>query len=202
MASASGGYFKFDISTSDVKVTGGAGNSDQMKKMMEGQHQTMLIDKYGSVKADPKAGGNAGMQAIMKSLGNNAIGVAFPKKPVKIGETWAQTIDLGAIMKTVMASRGGTAPATTGTIKIVYKLVKFDGKTATIGSTTSGTMNMDMGAGKASAKGQSMKMSMTISGTSTSVLERSTGLPLSTTMKMTMGFMGNNIPMSTTMKRI
>lgn len=202
VVSNSGGYFKIDISSSNVKISGDEQASAQMKKVMEGKHQTITIDKFGTPKADPKDT-SGGMKAIMEGFNNQSVGVVFPKKPVKVGETWTSSVDLGAAMNKAMTANGGKAGGAKGKgmLKTTYKLVKIDGKSATITSSISGTMDMDMGGGKAGGP-QGMKMSMTFSGSGNMNIERATGVPFSTSMKMNMGIMGRTMPMSTTSKRI
>ncbi|HLO98277.1 MAG TPA: hypothetical protein VK171_06755, partial [Fimbriimonas sp.] len=58
---------------------------------------TLLVDKYGATKMSG-ASGPKGMEAAMSSFGSSITGIAFPKKPLKVGDTWTQEFDLGKLM--------------------------------------------------------------------------------------------------------
>ncbi len=200
--SFSGGYYTISVTSSNVKVTGG-GNAEMTKKMMEGRSTTMVMDKFGSPKIDAK-NMSAGMQQMMNGLGNNGAGVMFPKHPVKVGETWSNTVDMGKATAAAMKANGAAGAKTSGKLTVTFKLLKLDGSTATISSSLTGSMDMDMSgmAGANAAKGQPMKMSMTMSGGGSYTIERATGMMTGSNMKMNVGVMGQNITTTMTSKKI
>ena len=195
------GYYKLQSTTSNVKVTGGAGaGSDQMKKAME-KSSTMYVDKHFKPKLDAK-NASVDMQNMMSGMNSAFSGVVFPSKPVKVGETWTNVIDMGAMMNGLAkGQKGADGMKTTGKINLTYKLVKADSTSVLIGLSIAGTMNMDMSGGKgAGAQGMNMKVSMTMSGGGTASMERATGTPIgsNTNMNMTMNIGGQ--PMKMTQK--
>ena len=195
--SGTGGVYKIQSTTSNVKSDAAAGG-DGMKKLMEGKSTLMTIDKYGTVTFDPKGAGGAASQ-MMGGFNGQSIGMAFPKKPVKVGDTWTSSLDMGKMMNSMMKGQTGKAKvSTTGMMNMKFKLVKVDGSSASISCTVSGNMNMDMtGPGQGGAP-QAMKMSTTISGTANYSVDRATGMPINSTTNMTMNmsFGGQKMPMT------
>jgi hypothetical protein len=198
------GFFKLQSTPSNVKMTGGMGSNDQVKKSME-KPSIMLMDKH--FKPKMAANSSVGMQQMMGGMNNMMSGITFPTKPVKIGETWTNTIDMGQMMGAAAKSQPNAAGLkSTGKMTMTYKLLKIDATKVTIGMTINGTVNMDMAGGKGANGGQGMKMSMTMTGGGTSTMERNTGIPIGSDTKiaMKMGGMGQGMTMNQTIvtKRI
>jgi hypothetical protein len=200
------GYYKLLSSTSNVKVTGGMGNAGQMKKAME-KTTTLYVDKHFKPKMD-NANQAPDMQKMMSGMNSAFSGVTFPSKPVKIGDSWTNTIDMGALMSAATKGQKATqGMKSNGKVNLTYKLLKADAGSVTIGLSINGTVNMSMAGGNGVPGGpQGMKMSMSMSGGGTSSMERATGTPLnsSTKINMQMSFAGQpmNIVQSVTTKRI
>ncbi len=122
----------------------------------------MTLDQYGT----PKGAAGGGMpSAMVSAVGQGSQGVAFPKKAVKVGDSWTSALDLGKMMGAL--SRG---MKTSGTIPIVYRLVAVQGGVATVSMTAKGTMSMSMG---------TRPMRITLDVRSTSLIDVATGMPKS-----------------------
>ncbi|MEI7985052.1 MAG: DUF6263 family protein [Armatimonadota bacterium] len=196
-----GGYFKLENTPSNVTVSGGMGKNDTAKKAMSKPTTIYLNKQY-----KPKSSGKdmSGIEQMMGGMSGAMSGFAFPNKPVKVGETWTTSFDMGQAMGA--AAKGQPAAQglkSAGKLNTTYKLLKADANTVTVGVTVGGTMNMDMAGGKGG--GQGMKMSMVLSGSGTSTFERNTGIPISSSMKTSMqmaGMQAFNMTMSMTSKRI
>lgn len=198
----SGGYYTIVMTTSNVKITGGRGNSDDMKKLMEGKSMTMSIDKYGAPKLD-KSKMSGGMQQMMNGLGGQGASLVYPKKALNVGDTWSNTIDLGSAVSAAVKSQGaGNGVKSTGKMTMNYKLVSVSGSTATISCQIKGSMNMNMGSGKSTPKGQPSSFDMTMTGSGQYSVERSTGMLTTSNMKMNVGVMGTTMSTSVSSKRI
>ncbi len=198
-----GGYYTIVMTTSNVKITGGRGNSDDMRKLMEGKSMTMSIDKYGAPKLDTSKM-SGGMQQMMNGLGGQGASLVYPKKALNVGDTWSNTIDLGSAINAAVKSQKG-APSgmkSSGKLTMNYKLVSVNGSTATISCQLKGSMNMNMGSGKTAPKGQPSSLDMTMTGSGQYSVERSTGMLTTSTMKMNMGVMGTTMSTSVSSKRI
>ena len=199
--SASGGLYKVQSSNSNTKMTGGMGANTPKDSSM-----TMTIDKYGNIKMDAKGGGALG--AMFGGNDNSPVGLMFPKKPVKVGDTWTSSVDMGAMMAGAMkASPQAKNTKATGMLNMNFKLNKLDGTVAGITCTFSGTVNMStMGASPKGGAPQAMNMTMKMSGTSNYTIERPTGMVMSAITKtsMDMSVMGQQMKMSQsfTQKRI
>jgi Family of unknown function (DUF6263) len=194
------GFYKLQSTPSNIKMTGGMGANDQVKKAME-KPSTIYMDKHFKPKV--AANSSAGMQQMMGGASNPMAGITFPSKPVKVGETWTNTIDMGAMMGAASKGQPGAAGMkSSGKLTLTYKLLKIEASTVTIGTTLSGTVNMDMAGGKGTSGGAGMKMSMTMSGGGTSTMERSTGIPIGSDSKMSMqmGGMGQAFSMNQVIK--
>lgn len=202
--SVTGGLYKVQTTLNNVKMDGGMGAS--VKKAIEGKPSVMSIDKYGAIKFD--ASGSPGMQQMMGGMGGQSIGMQFPKKAVKVGESWTHTIDMGAMMGSMMKSQAkGADVKSSGKTTMTFKLVKIDGSSATINCSVSGTMSMDMKAPSGASGGpQQMKMTMSMNGSGQYSVERSTGMLQSSNMKtnINMGIMGQQMTtvQNISMKRI
>ena len=199
--SVTGGVYKVQSSNTNTKMTGGMGANAPKDTSM-----TMTIDKYGSIKMDVKSGSALG--AMFGGNDNSPVGLMFPKKPVKVGDTWTNSVDMGAMMAGAMkSSPQAKNTKATGILNMIFKLNKLDGAAAGITCTFSGTVNMStMGAPAKSGAPQAMKMTMKMSGTSNYTVERSTGMVMSAITKtsMDMAVMGQAMKMSQsfTQKRI
>lgn len=193
------GYYKVENTTSNYKNSGGMGgakNAEQMKKAIEGKKMVMLFDKFGAMKVEGQGNQPKGMQEMMGAMSGQGSGMLFPTKPVKIGDTWSKTIDIGSMMGAATQGQGKG----TGKITMTYKLVKVVGSSVMISATQKGSMNMSMGSPKAGS--QPMTMSMTFSGTGSLSVDRTSGTLNSSTMKMNMGVMGQQMVVNMTMKKI
>ena len=178
------GFFKLQNTPSNVKMTGGMGATEQSKKAME-KPSVIYMDKHFK----PKMQGNesAQLQQMMGGMNSAMSGITFPAKPVKVGESWTNSIDMGKMMGAVAKGQAGAqGMKSTGIITMTYKLQKADSTSITIGMTMKGTVNMDMSGGGGAKGGPAMKMSMTMTGGGTSSMERNTGIPIGSNMKMTM----------------
>lgn len=100
----------------------------------------MTLDQYGTPKGGTTGAGPAA--AMMNSMGGNTQGVLFPKGPVKVGDTWTQSIDMGKIMSS--AKMGGMKMQ--GKFPLAYRLASLKGGVATITMTSKGNLTMAMGA--------------------------------------------------------
>jgi hypothetical protein len=172
------GFYKLQSTTSDVKITGGqADTAEKNAKSMEKQ-TTSYVDKNFKIKIDPKdVAKDPASKDLLNGLTQAFSSISYPTKPVQIGETWTNSIDMGAMMKAMIPDPNAQA---TGKLNMVFKLVKADDSTISIDTTVSGTVNLEMsGIGSQAA-------TMKFNGTSTSTMERATGTPIDTSSKMTM----------------
>ena len=188
------GYFKLQTTTSDVKVTGGIADTTEIAKSME-KESTSYVDKNFKFKLDAKeAEGDAKNKEMLNGLTQAFSGVTFPAKPISIGDTWTNSIDMGALMKPMIPVPDAKV---VGKANMVFKLLKADETTVTIETTMSGTINIDV-------SGQSI--SMKLSGGGTSSMERATGTPLNANSKISMdmdiGGQAMTITQKITIKRI
>ena len=176
------GFYKLQSTNSNVNVTGGAGATEQVKKAME-KSTTMYMDKHFKPKFD-KAG--AGADQMLSGMNSAFSSITFPSKPVKVGDTWNNSIDMGSMMGAMTKGQKAAAGMkATGVITVTFKLLKIDGSSVTIGSSMNGSVNMDMSGMKGAAGSQATKMVMKLSGGGTSSMERSTGIPIGSSMKIT-----------------
>ena len=199
------GFYKIQNTVSNFKMTGGMGGGDAAKKAAE-KATIVYMDKHFKPKLE--GGSNAAMNQMMSGMSSALSGVTFPSKPVKVGDTWTNTIDMGALMgAATKGQKGAEGMKSSGKINITYKLAKVDSSAVSINMTISGTVNMTMAGGAGAPGGaQGMKMSMTMTGGGTSSMERNTGAPLSsnTKMNMQMNFSGQpmNMTQTITSKRV
>ena len=134
-----------------------AAGKAQIEAASSNKTSTTVIDELGNIKSVTGLGSN---------MSSSAQGVAFPKKAVKVGDTWTSTVD----MSKTMGPAGGS-----GKIPVVYKLVSLSGGTATLAVTMNGTTTMKMGA-------QPMAMKMMSKGTM--AVDAATGMMKSMTMNV------------------
>lgn len=176
VVSRSGDVTTMESKMGQAKVTIPAGSpmasmKPMLEKTMSGVATTTTIDQFGSMKGNSAAAGGA---SGMMGGGMNGQTISFPKKAVKVGESWSETLDMGKAMLGAAAQSGMTA---TGKIPIVYRLVslkKVGGKSlATISVSMKGksTMNMPQG-----------KMDMNLTATGVMVVDAATGMFVSTSM--------------------
>lgn len=199
-----GGYYFIDITTSNVKMSSGK-MTDQMKKMME-RTITVTMDKYGTPKKDG-SGVSPGLQQMMNSLSTSSSGLMFPKKPVRIGESWSNTIDLGSAMSQMAKTQGMMKGMKSGgKMTATFKLTKLDGSNAYVSASLNGTMNIDLSGmpmpKNQKAPAQGMKMTMTINGTGQYTVERATGMLVNSGMTMKVNTMGGVSTTTASSKRI
>ena len=148
--------------TGQAKVTIPAGSpmaagKAQMEAASSNKTSTTTVDELGNVKSASGLGAN---------MASGSQGVAFPKNPVKVGQSWTSTVD----MSKTMGPAGGA-----GKIPVVYKLVSLSGGTATLAVTMNGTTTMKMGA-------QPMAMRMMSKGTM--AIDTATGMMKSMSMNV------------------
>lgn len=172
------GFYKLQTTTSDVKITGGqADTAEKNAKSMEKQGVT-YVDKNFKFKLDPKdAAKDPANKDLLNGLTQAFSSISFPTKPVQIGETWTNSIDMGAMMKAMIPDPNAQA---SGKLNMVFKLVRADDSIVSIDTTMSGTVNLEVSGSGYPA------ITIKFSGASTSTMERATGTPLDTNSKMTM----------------
>ncbi len=190
------GFYKLENTPSNVKMTG-AMSSGNAGKTME-KPSIMYMDQHFK----PKLAGNgsAGMAQMMSGMNNAYAGITFPSKPIKIGETWTNSIDMGQAMGA--AAKAAPGMKSSGKMNMTYKLLKVEGNSVLIGLNISGSVNMSMAGAQGQPGGASgFKMSMTFSGTGTSSIEKNTGIPIGSNTKMTIksNFGGKDMTMSQVM---
>lgn len=203
VVSRSGGLTTIQTKTGQVKVTVPAGSpmaaqKAQIERMASGMTSTMTVDEFGTLKSMGATGapGASLANGIGAGMASGAQGISYPNKPLKVGDTWTGSLDMGKSMsKTV--PMGMTAK---GKIPIVYRLLgieKQGGKTlARISMTMNGSTSMAMGAAGAGAGGgKSMSMTMRMASQGTMVVDAATGLlqSMSTKMSNDMAIMGQNM---------
>jgi len=194
--SFTGGVYRVETRLSDIK-SGGKDISGELQK----KPTYLNYDKYGTVRMDRQS--SSGSQDVMSSFSNQALGMQFPKKPVKVGDKWTNVVDLGSVFTTLMKKPGSKA---VGKVNMEFKLVQLAKGSAVVTCKLKGTVNMDItnqAGGKAPAKSQ---VSMSISGNGQYTVERSTGVYLASNMTMEVGTAANGRHFSSTqsvsMKRL
>lgn len=161
--------------TTTVEMTTGPIRTDGMHQGAKGPGAAtkpivarLVFDEYGTPKEASGSGATATLMGGMGSaMGQGAGSTTFPKKAVKVGDTWTSSLDFGKIM-------GGAMPGMkmNGQIPVSYRLVALQGGVATIAMTAKGAISMDMG-------GKAMRLTMDMR--STSLVEVATGLAKSAT---------------------
>lgn len=147
-----------------------AASKAQIEQSTSNVSSRSTVDVYGkfsSVKSsNPMAAQMGG------GMSSGLQGVAFPSRPVRVGESWTQSMDMGKIPG--VASSGAR---TSGTIPIRYTLVNL----RRVGGTTLATIRTEMnGHTKISGQGQTMNMTMRSGGNA--VIDVATGLARTTSM--------------------
>ena len=190
------GYYRVETKVSNVKNASNSPAAPTKDKV------TILdYDVYGAVKVDPKTQ-SAGPNQVMNNFNNQALGMQFPRKPVKVGDTWTNSVDLGKLFSAFMKG----ASKAVGTVKLTFKLVQITPKTATITCAIKGAVDMHI---LSQAKGkapQNVQVSLNMNGDGQYAVDRSTGVQETSNMKMeiTTGSNGHHVSSSQTvsMKRI
>lgn len=170
----------------------------------------MLVSPDGSSTPEKMEGMPKGMSSMFgPGKSGSGVSVQFPKKPIKVGDSWSETMDLGKMMGEGMKQAGPGVKNTKsdGKLTITNKLVSVSGGKATIRQTISGSADMGgSAAGGKDGKAQSFSMKMGFSGGGDVVIDVATGIMISSTMKqnMSMNMMGQpmNMVMNMTMKKI
>lgn len=162
--SRKGGDTTVEVKTGTMKIDMPASSpmaraKDAMVRAGSGKTSTVVVDQYGKPKSVATVG-SAGMAQM-----GGIQGVAFPVKPVKVGDTWTVDLDMAK-----MAPGGGAGMKIKGRIPMRYTLKSVNTvggrKIATIGVVINGSAQID-------AMGQPVTMRMT--GTGTVRLDPATG---------------------------
>lgn len=175
--SRSGDVTTIETKTENAKVTVPAGSpmagmKDMMEKQLAGKTATIKMNShYQSV------GSTNGMLSSMNSGPGGAMsGMSLPNHPVKVGDTWNSSLDIGKTSKG--AQMGGMSMS--GKLPIKMKLVSVSGGKAKIAVTISGTMTMGMPAGAGAPAGQKIATKMSVVGSCS--INVSDGTLISSTM--------------------
>lgn len=173
--SRTGDYYRVQTQISDIKTGGKAVSGGPQK------NTTILdYDKYGALRID-KQSTNGGTPPVMGSFNNQALGMQFPKKPVKVGETWSNSVDLGSLFSNFMKQPGSKA---VGKVNLVFKLTQLTAKAAVVSCTMKGTINMQFVNQPKGKAPQTVLAAMSISGNGQYTVERSSGVYLASNMAM------------------
>jgi hypothetical protein len=191
------GFYKLENTPSNVKMTGAMAGAAKGNAAVQ-KPSIMYMDQHFK----PKLAGNGtpGMAQLMGGMNDAYAGITFPSKPIKVGETWTNSIDMGQAMGA--AAKAAPGMKSTGKMNMTYKLLKVEGNSVLIGLNISGTVNMSMAGGKGQPGGASgFSMAMTFSGNGTSSIEKSTGIPISSNTKMSIksNFGGKDMTFTQTM---
>jgi len=157
-----------EIKMGQAKVTMPAGSQmasmkPMLEKTMSGIVTTTTIDELGNMKGAPGAGGG---------INQNSQTITFPKKAIKVGDSWSATLDMGKMMPGAQA--GMTA---TGVIPITYRLQSLK----KVGDKTLAVISMAM-KGKSTMTMPQGKMDINMNSTGQSVVNVATGMFISTSM--------------------
>lgn len=189
------GYYQVQTVVSNTK-TSGTGSS-----AAPSESKTILdYDKFGAVKFDKNR--NDGAQQLMSSFSNQTLGMQFPHKPVKVGDTWQNTVDMGGLAAALVKS-GSEKPH--GKLTLTFKLVQVTAKNATVSCGVKGSMTM-MVTPAAKKGGKKVEVVTSFSGNGQYSIERSTGVYLASNMKLQVDTAANGqhfvAGQSVSMKRI
>ncbi len=131
----------------------------------------MTIDEFGTPKGASGGGASAAVvNAMGSAMGQGGQGVTFPKAPVKVGDTWKSSLDIGK-----MIGAAGAGLKANGTIPLVFRLLAVKGGEATVSMTAKGSVGMNVG-------GRTLNFTMDLK--STSLIDTATGLTRSTSTTM------------------
>jgi hypothetical protein len=189
--SASGGVTTMETKASNAHVTLPPNSPmASMKATMEKQ----MTSQPTKSKIDTRYHISSVSGTVADSALSNMQTLNFPEKPVRIGDTWATSLDIGKFMGGMM---GGKTPgmAMNGSIPIKFKLLGLGqgpkGQMATISITMKGAMSMSM-------QGQAIPIKMDASGTYT--VDVATGMTIGMKMKSatTSSFGGNSMTQNMT----
>jgi hypothetical protein len=115
--------------------------AEDMQQAMDSIKTTATYNELG-VASDTKVEGNEmakSLAATMNNLQMGFLGLEYPEKALKVGDTWVLERDFSK-------KPGETAPATTGakkTIPVTYTLTKLEDGTATITAATKGQVETE-----------------------------------------------------------
>lgn len=142
-----GDYTTVESKVLTAKVTAApgspmAGMTGNMEKSMVGKVTRMVMDSHYKPKSATGGPDPQMMQGVMGSMSS----FSFPAHPIRIGESWATTLDFSKIGSAMAGRMGAGKMKVKGTLPMVSKLVASDGKYATIDMTMNGVMSMAMGA--------------------------------------------------------
>jgi len=160
--SRSGDVTTLETKTENAKVTIPAGSpmasmKDMMEKQMSGKTATVKMDSHYQ-----GVGSTDGMLSSLNSGPGGAMsGMSLPNHPVKVGDSWSSSLDIGKAAKG--ASMGGMTMK--GNLPIKMKLLSVSGGQAKIAMTITGTMTMAMPAGGTTSKAQNIATKMNVAGT-------------------------------------
>lgn len=176
---AQGDKYTVEYKIADISVSA---SDPQMKAMFEQQMASM---KGASFTADLDARGNitnmkgdARANMLQNVGGGSAFGFVFPDKPLKVGDSWTHSMNMGG--------GAGSQP-----LKINYKLTGVSRNVATLSGSGTHTMEMNPPSGQGQQGGR-MTVESAMSGTTK--VDVATGMIIESngtfTTKMTGGGMG------------
>lgn len=143
VADATGDKYVMEYKFEDAKVsTSDPRTKNMLEQQMSGVKNTSFtvdVDKQGRM-SNPRGEGAAAFQAMG---GQSAFGIVFPEGPVKVGDTWTQTMPIPGL--------GGNP------LKINYKLTAISGNVATFTASGSHSMQMSQPGGQQGGGSMSMK---------------------------------------------
>ncbi len=189
------GYFRVETAMTNPKTSGTGSSATPVES------KTVLdYDKYGAVKFDKSRKDEA--QQLMGSFSNQALGMQFPHKPVKVGDTWQNTVDMGGLAAALVKS-GSERPH--GKLTLTFKLVQVTARDATVSCGVKGSMTMVVPQ-PAKNGGKKVQVTTSFTGNGQYSIERSTGVYLSSNMKLQIDTSANGqhfaAGQSVSMKRI
>ena len=117
-----------------------AAGKAKMEAAVSGASGTMTVDERGNVRGT--------VLAAAGGLGKGAQGISFPAQPVRVGESWGATVDVGRAAQGLM----------TGQVPVTYRLVRLAGGVATVSMDVTGKTDLKAGP-------QPMTMAMRYRGT-------------------------------------
>lgn len=170
-----------------------AGMADQVKGSTVEAVYDELGGIVGSVKTTMKSGAmpQMGRSSDMKF---GFMGLLCPKNRVSVGSTWSTSIDFAKVMS---GNQMGQGMQISGTMPLTYKLVKVASaggrNMATVSVTLGGTMTIGGQGSKTTAGGT---MTAKISGGGTMIVDVATGIPQTSTIKMTMNMNAMGVPVT------
>lgn len=141
------------VSTSDPQMKS---MIEQQMSSLRGSSFTVDVDKLGRM-SNPRGSGASAFQSMG---GESSFSFVFPEKPLKVGDTWTQTMSFPG-----MAG---------GPLKINYKLSSISGNTATLAGSGSHSMGLSQPGGQQGGGSRSMKTDYS----TTTTVELATGMAI------------------------